>query len=145
MVNNLCRETSLLLNFPQMKRIFVSILIGFCIFLSNVSSQAKSYKIVNHLTSDHSVSKNLDTGHHHHHGHNHHHTKKSKEEPSKSDRHKHRHSSELSSLAIHLVLPDISFAVTPLSLPIIETEAFYSLNVLSSLSFTSNIFRPPIA
>ena len=129
-----------------MKRFSVSLLIGLCIFLSHGSSRIKSNKILVHLSSEHSTSKLLKT---HHHGHKPHQSHESKQDQDqdqgKSDRHEHQHVSELSSLAIHLVLPEISPTVTPLSLPIARTEAFYSADELPSLSFTSSIFRPPIA
>lgn len=126
-----------------MVRISASIIIGLCIFLGNISSQAKSYKIVEHISVEHSTHKKAHSHHHHDHGQktreNHH---KSHKKTSKSD--DHHHAVELSLITIFLALPSYSGFVSEAPVGLSSVTSFYSLNVLNQLSFSPPVFRPPI-
>ncbi len=111
-----------------MVSILASIILGLCIFLGNISSQVKSYKIIEHISVEHS--------HHHHHDH------KSQKKSSKS--HEHHHAVELSSVTILLALPSFSGFVTEAPVSLSSASGFYSLEVLNQLSFSPPVFRPPI-
>jgi ABC-type Zn2+ transport system substrate-binding protein/surface adhesin len=118
-----------------MNRIVASIIIGLCIFLGNISGQAKTYKIVAHVSSEHSHPQKA---HHHHDHHEHKHDKK------ESDSHDHDHSAELSLLTIHLALQDIFSFTYPAPVTITAMNGFYTSEVLNQLSFSPPVFRPPI-
>ncbi len=118
-----------------------SIFIGLCIFLGNISSQAKSYKIVEHISSEHSIEKNAHS-HHHHGQHKHHHRKNSEKKTSKS--HDHQHAAELSLVTIYLALPSYTGFVSKAPICITTLSVFYSLEDLNKLSFSPPVFRPPI-
>lgn len=124
-----------------MERILASILLGLCIFLGNISSQAKSYKIVDHIFSEHSIYKKT---HSHHHGHHKHHLhKQSNKKTSKAQ--DHQHTAELSILTIYLALPSYTGLISKTPSSISPLSGFYSLEDLNQLSFSPPVFRPPIA
>lgn len=123
-----------------MSKILASIIIGLCIFLGNISSQSQSYKIFDHIASEHS---NKTISHEHHHGHTHRHSKKT-ESKSKTPK-DHHHNAELSALSIHLAAP-VSRTISVAAIaPIKSSKVFASIDSLVQLSYPSNIFRPPIA
>lgn len=126
-----------------MARILASIIIGLSIFLGNISSQAKSYKIVEHISVEHSTHKKAHSHHHHDHSdmtHQNHH--KSHNNTSKS--HDHHHALELSLVTIILALPSYSGFVSEAPVGLSSISSFYSLDVLNQLSFSPPVFRPPI-
>jgi len=125
-----------------MERILASIFIGLCIFLGNISSQAKSYKIVEHISSEHSIEKKAHSQHHHHGHHKHQHHKNSEKKTSKS--HDHQHSAELSLVTIYLALPSYTGFISEAPISISTLTGFYSLEDLNKLSFSPPVFRPPI-
>ncbi len=121
-----------------MVRLLSSLLIGGLLFLGNLSSQAKSYKILDHVVSDHSAQPKPHT----HHGNHHHHVPaKSKRSPA-SD---HHHDAELASLNVPMNIPAQGeyFAIQDVQKEFVQI--FLSANQLSLSSFSSSIFRPPIA
>lgn len=122
-----------------MEKILASILIGLCIFLGNISSQAKSYKIVEHISSEHSIAKKAHSHHHHHGHHKHHHDQKN------SKAHDHNHAVELSLATVYLALPSYTGFISLAPLSSKTLTRFYSLEVLNQLSFSPPVFRPPIA
>lgn len=128
-----------------MERILASILIGLCIFLGNISSQAKSYKIVEHISSDHSINKKAHSHHHHHGHHKHHHHKQKHSSKKTSKSHEHQHTAELSLVTNQLALHASSGLKVSVLISLPTATGFYSPDVLNQLCFSPPVFRPPIA
>lgn len=120
-----------------MERILASIFLGFCLFLGNFSGHVKTLKIVGHISSHHSKVHT-----HHNHEHEHHHPHKSEK---KSKKHEHSHTLDLSIASVNIVLPSYDRVIYSVFVGLSNSEIFVSLNNLSLLSFSPNIFRPPIA
>lgn len=116
-----------------MNRLFASIFLCLCVLLGNLSVQTKTFKIVDHISSNHSVPD------HHHHGDESGHHKHS---PKKSQ---HKHHIEISLLSVCMAFPSfkiLSFDTLP---PALDGIVFFATTDLDLRSFSSSIFRPPIA
>ena len=120
-----------------MSRLAASIILCLCVFLGNISAQAKAYQIVEHLTSSHKV----DFHEHHHYGHGHHHHHEKKQKNSKN----HDHSMELSSATPSLFFPSPISSKQIINSTFSETENYFSYTEIIISSFLDSIFRPPIA
>ena len=123
-----------------MMKILASLFIGLCIFLGTLSGQAKSYKIIAHISAEHSSQK---LHHHHehqtkHHDHGHHTRKNS------SKSHEREHTTQLSFSSFHPGLPSYTGFIHQLPLGVFTNSGFYTLNILNQLSFSPPVFRPPI-
>lgn len=123
-----------------MSKFLASIIIGLSIFSGNISSQSQSYKIFDHIASEHS---NKDISHEHHHGHSHRHSKKN-EGKGKTPK-DHNHNAELSALSIHLIEPVLRTISATAITSIKFSKVFASIDSLVQLSYPTSIFRPPIA
>lgn len=121
-----------------MRSLFTSILIGLSIFLGNISGQAKSFKIVEHVSSEHSVHTKSHSHTHHHHDH-------PKAGKKNSGPHDHQHTVELSFVTISLALPSYEGLISDSQTGNQTTNGYYSIEILNQLSFSPPVFRPPIA
>lgn len=113
---------------------FVSLILGFCFCLVNLSGQTKSFQILDHLATEH--AHRVDHEHEHHHQHEH-------EEQSES--HEHNHEAELSCLTVHMVnLGYQTFdSYHRFSFPF--SHSFFPPETNGKFSFSPPVFRPPIA
>lgn len=110
-----------------MIKLLATLIIGALFLLGNISSQIKSFKILDHVAAVH------------HHDHHDHETTKKNKTPH------HHHDAELASLNIQLALtsPEAFSKFNPSQMT--EKHSYLSINQLSLLSFSPSIFRPPIA
>jgi hypothetical protein len=129
--------------FTQMERMLASVIVGLCLFLGNISSQAKTLQIVGHLSSEHTTQKPVHA--HHTHSHHKHHDHKEAKSKKSSQSAQHQHSTELSQLTIQLALPSIRPMTYMLPVGFPSTSGFYMYKNLNQLSFSPPVFRPPIS
>lgn len=138
--NPIAHKHSCWYTFTRMSNFLASIILGVCIFLGNISSQSQSYKIFDHIASDHSSKAQA---HKHHHGHVHKHAKKAKSQgKTPTD---HHHNAELSALNIHLALPVFRTISLDANAAVKSSKVPVSIDQQIQLSFPTSIFRPPIA
>lgn len=122
-----------------MRRFSISLLVLVSMFLGSLSAQAKAFRIVGHIASEHSVQKKETHSHHHHGGHSHHkHHSKNKSQK------KHSHSAELSLSGNSLTAPTITVINILVSFGF-KTSANFSYKEIITSSSLDSIFRPPIA
>lgn len=110
-------------------------------FLGNLSNQAKSYGVVGHIAEKHSPAGQQHP--HDHHAEEHSHSKHSKKSESKTESHDHH--CELASLTVHMSTFPTQDISAGLKATIVMSEIYHPTYELIIYSFTSSIFRPPIA
>jgi len=118
-----------------MKRFLTSLLIVLYLFLGNISNQAKSFNILEHISSEHSADKNASD---HHHDHEH-----TKDENDSSG--EHSHTFELSSLNTAWNFERTEFESLKINFPTRELHAIATESHLTQKNFPLFIFRPPIS
>jgi Ni/Co efflux regulator RcnB len=120
-----------------MRKILVSLLVLVSMFVGNFSAQAKTFRVVNHIVSEHFQNKQE---HHHHHENGTHH----KHESKKKNQKEHCHDAELS-ISSNVSLLSVIDLNEIIKVQITDSQSIFSYNEIIPSHFLDSLFRPPIA
>jgi predicted tellurium resistance membrane protein TerC len=127
----------------MLKFLFVFIISALVAF-GSMAKSLKAQVLLSHLAEKHMTHSHHEHGHgHHHHHHAHHHHHDSKKSHGKNQNHSHTSELSLTAQVIHIEKAFLKDVAVPLSNYCLQIPCSYTNLILSS--FSSSIFRPPIA